>query len=75
MKAKIWILAALLFTTLGFSVPELRIITGRVTSAEDGSPLPDYVVTEFLPHWKSSLASTLVEDLAGPEDRGEWSDI
>src|SRR5688572_13767902 len=40
MKTKVWILATLVFTTLGFSAPETRTITGTVTSAEDGSALP-----------------------------------
>jgi Ca-activated chloride channel family protein len=40
MKTKIWILATLVFATLGFSAPETRTITGTVTSAEDGSALP-----------------------------------
>jgi Ca-activated chloride channel family protein len=40
MKTKIWILATLVFTSLGFSIPETRTITGTVTSVEDGSALP-----------------------------------
>ncbi|HEU5290057.1 MAG TPA: von Willebrand factor type A domain-containing protein [Cyclobacteriaceae bacterium] len=40
MKTKVWILAMLVFTTLGFAAPETRTITGTVTSAEDGSALP-----------------------------------
>src|SRR5688572_10281356 len=40
MKTKIWILVALVFSSLGFSVPETRTITGTVTSADDGSTLP-----------------------------------
>ena len=40
MKTKIWILAVMVFSSLGFSNPEKRTITGTVTSAEDGSPLP-----------------------------------
>ncbi len=40
MKTKIWILATLVFSSLGFSIPETRMITGTVTSAEDGSALP-----------------------------------
>ncbi len=40
MKTKIWILATLVFSSLGFSLPETRTITGTVTSAEDGSTLP-----------------------------------
>lgn len=39
MKTKIWILATLV-TTLGFAAPETRTVTGKVTSAEDGSALP-----------------------------------
>ena len=39
MKTKVWILATLVFTTLGFSLPETRTITGTVTSAEDGRAL------------------------------------
>lgn len=40
MKTKILILAMLVFSTLGFSTPETRTVTGTVTSAEDGSALP-----------------------------------
>lgn len=40
MKTKVWIIATLVFTTLGFAIPETRTITGTVTSAEDGSALP-----------------------------------
>jgi Ca-activated chloride channel family protein len=40
MKTKIWILATLVFSSLGFSIPETRTITGTVTSADDGSALP-----------------------------------
>lgn len=40
MKVKIWILATLVFSLWGFSIPETRTITGTVTSAEDGSALP-----------------------------------
>lgn len=45
MKTKIWILATLVFSSLGFSLPETRTITGTVTSAEDGSTLPGINVT------------------------------
>ena len=40
MKTKIWILATLVFSSLGFSIPETRTITGTVISADDGSALP-----------------------------------
>ncbi|HEY3430608.1 MAG TPA: von Willebrand factor type A domain-containing protein, partial [Cyclobacteriaceae bacterium] len=40
MKTKVWILATLVFSSLGFSIPETRTITGTVTSAGDGSALP-----------------------------------
>lgn len=40
MKTKVWILATLVFSTLGFSVPEAKTITGTVTAVEDGSALP-----------------------------------
>lgn len=40
MKTKVWILATLVFSSLGFSLPETRTITGTVISAEDGSTLP-----------------------------------
>lgn len=40
MKKSIWILAALLILSFGFKAPQTRIITGKVTGAEDGSPLP-----------------------------------
>jgi Ca-activated chloride channel family protein len=40
MKTKLIILATLVFTAMGFQVSENRTITGNVTSAEDGSPLP-----------------------------------
>jgi Ca-activated chloride channel family protein len=39
MKTKVWIFATLVFTTLAFSHPETRTITGIVTSVEDGSAL------------------------------------
>src|SRR5688572_15279362 len=40
MKTKVWILATMIFSTLGFAIPENRTVTGTVTSAEDGSALP-----------------------------------
>lgn len=40
MKKSIWILAAMLILSFGFKAPQTRTITGKVTSAEDGSPLP-----------------------------------
>jgi Ca-activated chloride channel family protein len=40
MKKKIWILAALVLFSMGFSAPQSRTITGKVTSASDGSALP-----------------------------------
>ncbi len=40
MKSKLIILATLVFAAFGFQVRENRSITGKVTSAEDGSPLP-----------------------------------
>lgn len=40
MKTKVWILATMIFSTLGFAIPENRTITGTVTSADDGSALP-----------------------------------
>jgi Ca-activated chloride channel family protein len=40
MKTNIWILVALVLSSLGFAVPETRTISGFVTSAEDGSALP-----------------------------------
>jgi Ca-activated chloride channel homolog len=40
MKKSIWILAALLVLSFGFKAPQSRIITGIVTSVDDGSALP-----------------------------------
>jgi len=40
MKTKVMILATLVFMLQAFAFPETRTITGVVTSAEDGSPLP-----------------------------------
>lgn len=40
MKTQLWILATLVFLVWGFTIPETRIITGTVTSAEDGSTIP-----------------------------------
>jgi hypothetical protein len=44
MRKYIWILAALIVFTTGFIAPESRIITGKVTHAQDGSPLPGVTV-------------------------------
>lgn len=38
MKTQFMILSTLLFTSMGFNLQE-RVVTGRVTSAEDGSPI------------------------------------
>ena len=40
MKKSIWILAALLLLMLGFTPPQGRTITGKVTSYDDGSGMP-----------------------------------
>jgi len=40
MKKSIWILASLLVLSFGFKAPQLRTITGKVTSADDGSGIP-----------------------------------
>ncbi len=40
MKKSIWILAALLVLMTAFTTQSVRIVTGRVTSAEDNSPMP-----------------------------------
>jgi Ca-activated chloride channel family protein len=45
MKKSIWILAAVLMLSFGFTPPQSRIITGHVTSAEDGMFMPGVVVT------------------------------
>ena len=39
MKKSLWILAALLFC-LGFTAPQSRTITGKVTSGDDGKGMP-----------------------------------
>lgn len=44
MKKYIGILAALILFCTGFVNPESRIITGKVTHAQDGSPLPGVTV-------------------------------
>ena len=40
MKKSIWILVATLVLSFGFTPPESRTITGKVTAAEDGSAMP-----------------------------------
>ncbi len=40
MKKSIWILFAVLALSFGFSAPQQRLITGNVTSADDGIPIP-----------------------------------
>ena len=40
MKKSIWILAALLVLSFGFVMPPSRIVTGKVSSADDGSAIP-----------------------------------
>ncbi|HKZ38173.1 MAG TPA: von Willebrand factor type A domain-containing protein, partial [Chryseolinea sp.] len=40
MKKSIWILATLLLIMLGFTPPQGRTITGKVTSQEDGTGMP-----------------------------------
>ncbi len=40
MKKSIWILAALILFTLGFTTPQGKTITGKVTSQEDGIGMP-----------------------------------
>ncbi len=44
MKKYIWIVAALIIFSTAFVSPESRIITGKVTYAKDGSPLPGVTV-------------------------------
>lgn len=44
MKTQFMLMSAFLFASLGFQVQE-RMITGTVTSADDGSPLPGVNVT------------------------------
>ncbi|MBX2944794.1 MAG: von Willebrand factor type A domain-containing protein [Cyclobacteriaceae bacterium] len=39
MKTQFIILSTLLFTSMGFNLQE-RVVSGKVTSAEDGSPMP-----------------------------------
>lgn len=78
MKKSIWFLAALLFLSLGFSTPQSRTISGKVTSATDGSPIPgvnvtssetsNRAVTNALGKYSISVPShggTLVFSLAG----------
>lgn len=45
MKTKILIFSTVIFSLLGFDFAETRIITGTVTSADDGSALPGVSVT------------------------------
>ncbi|HMG93922.1 MAG TPA: von Willebrand factor type A domain-containing protein [Chryseolinea sp.] len=45
MKKSIWILAAILMLSFGFTSPQSRTITGTVTSADDGLSLPGANVT------------------------------
>ncbi len=40
MKNSFWILAAMLMLSFGFTSPQNRIITGKVTSADDGIGIP-----------------------------------
>ncbi len=40
MKRKIWILVWVIFASIGIGAAQERTITGKVTSAEDGSELP-----------------------------------
>lgn len=40
MKKSIWIFAALLVLSFGFGVPQSRMLTGKVSSADDGSAIP-----------------------------------
>lgn len=40
MKKSIWILSALLVLSFGFSAPQSRMVTGKVTSADNGSAIP-----------------------------------
>ena len=44
MKKYIWIVAVLMIFSTGFVSPESRVITGKVTYANDGSPLPGVTV-------------------------------
>jgi Ca-activated chloride channel family protein len=45
MKKSIWILAAALMLSFGFTPPQSRTVTGKVTSADDGMPMPGVNVT------------------------------
>jgi Ca-activated chloride channel family protein len=45
MKKSIWILAAVLMLSFGFTPPQSRTITGNVTSADDGMSMPGVNVT------------------------------
>ena len=40
MKKSLWIFAALMLFSLGFTPQQSRTITGKVTSAEDGNGMP-----------------------------------
>jgi Ca-activated chloride channel homolog len=44
MKKYIWIVAVLMIISTAFVSPESRVITGKVTYAKDGSPLPGVTV-------------------------------
>jgi len=56
MKKSIWILAALLMFSVGFRAPGSRTITGKVTSASDGSEMPAVNV-----HAKGSSIGTVTD--------------
>ena len=45
MKKSIWIFAAVLMLSFGFTPPQSRTITGNVTSADDGLYIPGVTVT------------------------------
>ena len=40
MKKSLWIFAAMMLFSLGFTPQQSRTITGKVTSAEDGNGMP-----------------------------------
>jgi len=44
MKASIWIVMTLMMVSFNFKTPQPRTITGVVTAATDGSPLPGAIV-------------------------------
>jgi len=58
MEKSSWILALLLVFSMGFNVPQSRTISGKVTLASDGSPLPGVIVV-----LKGTTNTTITDNL------------